>query len=428
MIDKNQIYKFVKDLFPICRSITGQGLRDSLDYIKDIIPGLLINSVESGTQVFDWIVPDEWVIHGAYIEDENGEKVIDFDNNNLHLMGYSEPVDKWLSLDELKEYLHFLTDQPNAIPYVTSYYERRWGFCITYEQYKKLKPGKYHVVINTELKPGILNYGELILKGESNKEIFLSTYLCHPSMANNELSGPAVTTYLAKWLSEKKRKYTYRIIFIPETIGSITYLSKNLDEMKKNIIAGFNITCVGDNMNYSFLPSIKGNTLADKVGLHVLENLGLPYTKYSFLDRGSDERQYCSPGVDLPVVSLMRTKYGSFPEYHTSLDNLEFISPDGLQGGFDVLKKCLECIEINTTYKSTVLCEPQLGKRGLYPTISRVEKNLDVKNTIDLLAYSDGKRTLLEIADIIKLPIWKLSPIINILKKKNLLKEVKTSI
>ena len=181
-------------------------------------------------------------------------------------------------------------------------------------------------------------------------------------------------------------------------------------------------------MNYSFLPSIKGNTLADKVGLHVLENLGLPYTKYSFLDRGSDERQYCSPGVDLPVVSLMRTKYGSFPEYHTSLDNLEFISPDGLQGGFDVLKKCLECIEINTTYKSTVLCEPQLGKRGLYPTISRVEKNLDVKNTIDLLAYSDGKRTLLEIADIIKLPIWKLSPIINILKKKNLLKEVKTSI
>ena len=255
---------------------------------------------------------------------------------------------------------------------MTSYYKERWGFCLSQDQFNKLKKGTYKVVVDTTLFDGELNYGELLIKGKSNKEIFLSTYICHPSMANNELSGPTVVTFLAKWLQEiNKTDFSYRIIFIPETIGSITYLSKNYKDMKKKIFAGFNVSCVGDDRAYSYLPSRNGKTLSDMIAKHVLKWIDPNFVEYSWLDRGSDERQYCAPGIDLPIASILRTKYGIYPEYHTSLDNLEnVVTPKGLDGGYWAIRKAIEAIEKNKKYKTTILCEPQMSKRDLYPTLS----------------------------------------------------------
>lgn len=259
--------------------------------------------------------------------------------------------------------MYSLPEQPDAIPYITSYYKERWGFCITQKEREQLTPGEYQVFIDSELKNGSLTYGELIIPGDSEKEIFISSYLCHPSMANNELSGPVVATFLAKWISELvNRKYTYRIIIIPETIGSITYLSRNYQSLQRNVIAGFDVTCIGDDRAYSYLPSRQANTFSDKAALHVLKHMQPQFASYSFLDRGSDERQYCSPGIDLPVCSIMRTKYGCYPEYHTSLDNLNLVTSTGLLGGCEVLKRAIECLEMDELLSSTVLCEPQLGK------------------------------------------------------------------
>ncbi|MBT5400057.1 DUF4910 domain-containing protein, partial [bacterium] len=316
-------------------------------------------------------------------------------------------------------------EQPNAIPYVTSYYEERWGFCLTENQRKTLKEGNYQVFINSELSDGSLTYGELIIPGKSEKEIFLSTYVCHPSMANNELSGPTVTTYLAKWIQSQPREYTYRIIFIPETIGSITYLSKNQQKLKENVSAGFNITCVGDDNAYSFLPSRNGSTLSDIVAKHVLKHHAKDFKEYSFLDRGSDERQYCSPGVDLPIASIMRTKYGEYEQYHTSLDNLDFISDKGLYGAFKALTLSIICIENNKVYKYTTLCEPQLGRRGLRSNVGAINNmtqfNKDVTN---VLAYADGKKDLISIAIETDRPLWELIIVVEKLVEHNLLIEV----
>src|SRR3989338_5820522 len=264
-----KMYGLVKELFPICRSITGEGVRETLRIIKRQIP---INAYEvpTGTKVFDWTVPEEWNIKDAYVLDESGKKILDFKKNNLHVVSYSVPVDKIVDLSEFQEHLYSLPDQPEAVPYVTSYYEKRWGFCLADKERRKLKKGKYRVLIDSELKKGSLTYGEVIVPGRSKKEVFLSTYICHPSMANNELSGPAVTTFLAKWILNRERHYSYRIIFIPETIGALTYLSKNLAVMRKNMVAGFNVTCVGDERAYSFMPSRPGNTYADKIALNVL--------------------------------------------------------------------------------------------------------------------------------------------------------------
>jgi aminopeptidase-like protein len=407
------LHLWAKDLFPICRSITGPGVRETLQYIQKILPELKIHSVPSGTPAFDWIVPDEWTIHDAFIEDESGQRIIDFKKHNLHILGYSEPVDKWLTLEELDLHLYSLPDQPNAIPYVTSYYERRWGFSLTHNQRKTLKPGRYHAVVNSDLKPGVLNYGELILPGETKQEVLLSTYICHPSMANNELSGPVVTMALAQWLSSlNSHRYTYRIIFIPETIGSIVYLSRNLDILKQRVIAGFNISCVGDEHCYSYLPSRDGNTLSDKSALHVLKHIDPEFKCYTWLDRGSDERQYCAPGVDLPIASIMRSKYGKYPEYHTSLDDLSLVTPSGLKGGYSALRKTLDVIEKNIFPKSTVLSEPQLGKRGLYPTLSSKNMSQSVNTMMNLISYCDGNTSLLEIGELINEPFWELVPIV----------------
>ena len=419
----NEMHLWAKDLFPIMRSITGPGVRETLGYLKKIIPELSILSVPSGKKVYDWVVPKEWIIREAYIRNNDNVKIVDIKNNNLHVVGYSESVNKKMTLKEMEPFLHSIPDLPDAIPYVTSYYNKTWGFCINENQRKELNDEEYHVYIDSELKDGVLNYGELIIKGETEKEILLSTYVCHPSMANNELSGPVVTTAVARWLKTlENRKYTYRIIFVPETIGSIVYINKNFKKLKKETIAGFQITCIGDDRAYSFLPSRLGNTLSDKAAEHVLKHLAPGYKKYSYLERGSDERQFCSPGVDLPVASVMRSKYHEYPEYHTSLDNLDFVTPSGLSGGYNILKNIIELIENNCKPVCLHKCEPQLGKRGLYPNISKTGSvNDSVKKMMDLIAYSDGNLTLLEIAEIIDIPMWELIKVFNELKNNKIL-------
>ena len=407
------MYQLAEKMFPICRSITGNGVRDTLEILKTIYDDIKIYEVPTGTQVFDWKVPKEWNIRDAYIENSVGEKIVDFKQSNLHVMGYSLPVNKIVSLDELKQIVYTQTNQPDAIPYVTSYYKERYGFCMSQNQKNTLKEDKYHIAIDSELKDGSLTYGEIIIPGETTEEVFLSTYVCHPSMANNELSGPAVAVHLAKWLTKlEKRRYTYRIIFIPETIGSITYLSCNLEQLKQNVVAGFNLSCVGDNRTYSYVASRYGNTLSDKVAKNVLLHHYPKYKAYTFLERGSDERQYCAPGVDLPVCAICRSKYGEYPEYHTSKDDLNLISEEGLYGAYEVYKQCIMGLEYNYRYKINCLCEPQLGKRGLYPTVSQKDKYGEIKAMTDFIAFADGTNDLIDISNIIGVPVKKILPLV----------------
>lgn len=326
-----EMYNLANKIFPYCRSITGEGVRQTLLDLKDYIgrdggPELKVYEVPSGTQVFDWTVPKEWVIREAYIEDEAGNHIIDMKDHNLHVMGYSTPVDMWADLEELKKNIFTQPDQPDVIPYVTSYYKERFGFCMSENQKNSLKPGKYHMYIESELKDGVLNYAEVVIPGKSDKEVFFSTYFCHPSMANNECSGPVLSAELVRYTASlANRKYTYRFIYIPETIGSITYMSQrdHLQHMKEHMIAGFNLSCVGDDRDYSVVESKYADTLADKVLKNVLKyHTNNRYSTYSFLKRGSDERQYNAPGIELPVVCYCRSKFGEYPEYHTSADDM----------------------------------------------------------------------------------------------------------
>lgn len=402
----NEMYEFVKRIFPICRSITGNGVRETLNIMREYAPEITINEVPSGTQVFDWTVPAEWNIEDAYVENEAGERVIDFKETNLSVVGYSLPMDEMLSLDELKKIVFVEEGQPDVIPYVTSYYRERSAFCTSKNRLDSLKEGTYHAVIKSSLNPkGSLTYGEALIKGESEKEILISTYLCHPSMANNECSGPAVSLFLLNYIKNlPKRKYSYRFIYIPETIGSITYLSLNHESLKRNVVSGINLSCVGDDNDYSFVQSRYGNTLTDKM-LHNLLSFHYPeYKAYSFLERGSDERQFCAPGIDLPVCTFCRTKYVKYKEYHTSADNLDYISPEGLGGAMDVMVKFVNAMEHNEVYRIKCLCEPQLGKRGLYPTVSQKGSYDAVKALTDFIAYADGTNDLVEISNIIHQP------------------------
>ena len=419
----NDIHALAKRLWPINRSITGDGVRETLSILKEILPELVTYEVPSGTQVFDWTIPKEWRVNDAYIVTPSGKRICEFKKNNLHLVGYSTPIQSRLSLSELQNHLYSLPNQPNAIPYITSYYKERWGFCLTHEERECLEDGEYEVFIDSELFDGGLTYGEVLIKGEASKEVFISTYVCHPSMANNELSGPCVTTFLAKKLKGLGRtKYSYRLIFIPETIGSITYLSKNIEHLKKSVVAGFNVSCVGDNRDYSYLPSRNGNTLSDQVAKHVLKYTCSTYKSYTWSDRGSDERQYCAPGIDLPIASIMRTKYGKYDEYHTSLDDLiNVVTAEGLEGGFNAIWNAIEALERNVYPKVKVLCEPQLGKRGLYPTLSTKASGAEVRLMMDLITWSDGTRSLIEIAELCSSPVWELYPIVDKLSCHNLL-------
>ena len=417
-----EMHLWANDLWSIPRSITGHGVRDTLSYIKQLIPNIKIKEIPSGEQVFDWVVPYEWNIHDAYISDESGNRIVDFQTNNLHVMGYSEPVDEWMEFEELDKHLYSLPEQPDAIPYVTSYYKRQWGFCLSHNQRKLLNAEKYHVVIDSDLSKGVLNYAEILLPGENKSEVFLSTYICHPSMANNELSGPVVTTALCRWLeSINNRRYTYRIVFIPETIGSIVYLSRNFEKLKERVIAGYNVTCIGDEMCYSYLPSRKGNTLSDKAAVHVLKYIDPNFKRYTWLDRGSDERQYCAPGVDLPIASIMRSKYGEYPEYHTSLDDLSFVTPQGLECGFKAIQSAIDIIECNVKPLVSVYCEPQLGKRKLYPLVSKKGVDNNTRAMMNFISYCDGNNTLLEIDDMIGKPFSEVKVFLDKLIKHKLI-------
>lgn len=421
------MYKLCDKMFPYCRSITGDGVRQTLNALREVVPEITVHEVPSGTKAFDWTVPKEWRIRDAWIKNSKGEKILDFKKHNLHVVGYSTPVDKKVDLAELKQYLYTQPDQPDAIPYVTSYYKVRFGFCMTQQQFDALPEDTYHIFIDSELFDGSLTYGELIIPGESEKEVLISTYVCHPSMANNELSGPAVSVYLAKWLlSVEKRHYTYRFVYIPETIGSLTYMSQrdNLEKMKANIVAGWNLSCVGDDRTYSYVKTRYGNTLTDKITKNVLSFIYPEYKEYSFLERGSDERQYNAPGVDLPVCGFSRSKYGEYPEYHTSKDDMGLISPSGLQGAYEAMQQCIEALEGNKKYKIQCLGEPQLGKRGLYPTISQKGSYDEVTTMMNFIAYADGKNDLINISNIICVPVKKICSIAEKLVKAELVKNV----
>ena len=410
------IYSFTASIFPICRSLTGNGVRETLaminEYISETGLNLNIYEIPTGTQVFDWTIPKEWEIRAGYIEDENGDKIIDFLDNNLHILGYSTPIDRWVDLEELKKNIYTQPEQPDVIPYVTSYYRERYGFCMSEIQKNSLRPGKYHMYIDSELRDGSLTYADLVIQGKSDQEIMITSYICHPSMANNECSGPAVLAELIKYVNAmENRRYTYRFVLNPETIGAITYLSKKYQHLKEKLVAGVVLSCVGDDRAYSIIESRYADTIADKGLKNILSHHGNIYN-YSYLSRGSDERQYNAPGIDLPVVGFCRSKYGEYNEYHTSADNMDLVSPEGFQGSYDVMTEWIRAMEINDYYKVTVLCEPQLGKRGLYPTISQKGSYNEVKAMTDFIAYADGKNDVFDISNIIGIPVKDIIPII----------------
>ena len=416
------MYELAGKLFPICRSITGNGFRQSLEMIREIVPEIQVFEVPSGTAVYDWTVPKEWNIRGGWIKNMQGETIIDFNDCNLHVMGYSIPVHQTISREELSEHVYTQPEQPEWIPYVTSYYKERWGFCMSERQKQALTDAEYEVYIDSTLEDGFLTYGELVLPGETDDEIFFSTYLCHPSMANNELSGPCVQTELIKYLkSLSHRRYTYRFVFIPETIGSITYLSRNLEALQQHVKAGFVLSCVGDNRTYSMVSTKYEDTLADRVLNNVLKFHYPDYIRYSFMKRASDERQYGSAGVDLPVCAFCRSKYHEYPEYHTSADNMDLISPEGLSGAYEVMVKVINALENNYFYQMQCKCEPQLGKRGLYPTVSQKGTKGDARYMQDFIAYADGRNDLIGISNILDIPVDKLIPIKDQLMEHHLL-------
>ena len=398
----HKFYKLAKNkLFTINRSITGKGIRKTLYLIKKEFPALKIYNISSKTKVFDWEVPDEWNVVDAYVLDKDNKKIINFKKNNLHLVGYSTKINSIINKKKLFEHLHSLPKQLDAIPYVTSYYNRTWGFCISHRT--KLKFNKkynskdiFKVVIKSSHNlNGNLNYGELVLKGSSKQEILISTYLCHPSMANNELSGPIVSMSLIEYFTKiKKLDKTIRFLFIPETIGSIVYLSKNLLDLKNNVIGGYNLSCIGDERMHSCILSKYENSPSDISLIEAYKKLKIKYKKFSFLKRGSDERQFNSPGVDIPITSIFRTKYGEYPEYHTSLDNFKLVTLKGISGGFKVALEAIKILIKKTIPKNIYLCEPQMGKRGLYPTISVKKQNHITENYMNFLQYADGKNDL----------------------------------
>ena len=383
-------------LWPLLRSITGDGVRQTHDIIGEIVP-LSRMEIPSGTSCFDWAVPQEWRVNEAYIVTPQGQRICDVAENNLHLLNYSAPFRGRMSLAELDKHLHSRPDMPEAIPYLTSYYTKRWGFCLSQAQRDTLTDGSYDVVVDTELFAGSLTISDAILHGASKREVLLSTYTCHPSLANNELSGPLVAAFLYRRLAAwPERRLTYRFVFLPETIGSIAYLHRCGDHLREAVVAGYVINCAGDPAPFTYKRSRQGNSLADRAAEHVLRRReGSRFL--DFFPRGSDERQYCSPGFNLPVGSIMRSMYGTFPQYHTSFDNRDFISFDAMRESIDAYEDVLKAIELNRYYRNRVgFGEPQLGKYGLYPSLDNAR---DARRAKEAKEYSDAMMWLLSLAD-----------------------------
>lgn len=418
-----RLHEDAAHILPWTRSLTGPGVRQTLDWIAAQLGDLAITSIPTGEPIFDWVVPDEWSLQEAWIEGPDGSRIVDAADSNLHVVNYSEPVDKVLGRDELDSHLHSLPLIPDAVPYVTSYYKRRWGFCLADAVRKSLPEGDYRAVIRSTLEPGHLTYGEYVIPGESDEEILLTTYVCHPSMANNETSGIVVTTMLAQWLAVlPRRRYTYRILYCPETIGAVAFLTRRHDHLKEWLKAGFVITMVGDDRGYSYTETPRADTLADRIGRHVVNMMTNTPSIRPHTLRASDERQFCAPGIDLPVGCLMRA--GRYPEYHTSEDNLDLVSPTGLYGGFELARLCLAALENNALPKWTVRGEPFLSRHGLRGTIGGVRALPEFQMIVsNILAFSDGTRDLVSIAEMLEMSLFQIYPVYEQLAQAGLLKD-----
>ncbi len=398
-LSESRFSALINDLLPICRSITGAGVTRSLERLQQEIP-LLIREVPSGAPALDWTVPNEWNIRGAWIKNNRGECVVDLKNSNLHVVSYSAPVHATMSLEELKPHLFTLPDKPGAIPYRTSYYNESWGFCLAHEDFLKLEEGDYEVVIDSELKPGFLRYGELLIKGEIEEEILVTTHICHPTMCNDNLSGLCVATFLAKFLGQSPTRLSYRFLFIPGTIGSLAWLAANEDRLA-TIKAGLVLTGVGDPGSPTYKKSRRADSLIDRVMEYVLKSSSPEFEIRDFSPFGYDERQFCSPAFDLPVGCLMRTPHGEYQEYHTSLDNTDFITTASLEDTLRICLRCVELLENNRIYQNLFpRGEPQLGKRGLYQAMGQQTKDRQSLQLAMLwvLNYSDGGHDLLDIS------------------------------
>lgn len=393
------MHSLIAELFPICRSITGDGVRETLRRVGGIVP-LEIHEVPTGTQVFDWTIPKEWNINDAYIKDSKGDRVVDFRRSNLHVISYSLPVRGRMSLEELKKHIYTLPEHPDWIPYRTSYYQERWGFCLNQNQLSGMPDEEYEVCIDSTLKPGHLTYGEFVIKGMTTEEILFSCHVCHPSLCNDNLSGVALLAFLARHLRPLSLRYTYRFLFIPGTIGSIAWLCLN-EEKTERIKHGLVAACLGDTGISTYKKSRRGNAEIDQAVAHVLKTSGKEYQIIDFFPYGYDERQYCSPGFNLPVGCLMRTPHGMYPEYHTSADNLEFVVPEELEDSFKKYLRVIHVLEHNRTYVNLLpKCEPQLGKRGLYATVGgSADAATRQQAMLWVLNGSDGNQSLLDIAE-----------------------------
>ncbi len=423
---KNTIIRYFDRLFPLNRSLTGKDYQKSLKILREIIPLKIIN-FKSGSKVFDWKIPLEWNVKDAYILDKNKKKIIDFRKNNLHLMGYSEKVSKIIKLNQLKKNLHFIKEIPNAIPYVTSYYKKRWGFCLSYNQYKTLKNQKYEIKIDSELKKGKLSIGECLIKGKSKKEILITSYLCHPSMANNELSGPLTLAFLYNSLKKKKFKYSIRFLIAPETIGTIAYLSKFKDRVKKNVICGYVLSSCGLNKIPHYKKSKNGNRIGDIAMETVLSKKNYKILDYNPI--GSDETRYGTIGIDLPVGAFLRSDFDKYKEYHTSLDNKKIINFDKIVENIRILISVIDYINKSDFYISKVKdCEPFLTKHNIYPTISKFNSLNKAKKIISAIMWiitnSDGKTSNMEISKMSGIKLNFIDSTMNMLEKKKILKKL----
>ena len=393
------MHEMIGELYPICRSITGEGFRRSLEIIAGHIP-LVKQEVPTGTRVFDWTVPKEWNIRDAYIKDARGRRVVDFQAHTLHILNYSIPVHERMSLEDLRPRLYTLPDQPSLIPYRTSYYKETWGFCLSQRQLDAMADGDYEVCVDSTLADGHLSYGELLIPGETEHEVLISCHSCHPSLCNDNLSGMALATFLAKALTGRTLRYSYRFLFIPGAIGAITWLARNRDRARA-IRHGLVVACVGDPGPMTYKKSRRGDAEIDRAVMHVLKHSGKPFSVREFSPYGYDERQYCSPGFDLAVGSLSRTPHGEFPEYHTSADNLRFVRPEALQHSLETYLEVVDLLEGNRLYRNlNPYCEPQLGKRGLYTSMGGYTHSPeDQMALLWVLNLADGSNTLLEIAE-----------------------------